>query len=702
MISIILISINLMGYFIGTRLQGWRGSDSIKLGVLQLCAKVQELLIVASLSTVIFHVVRSEMTFGPGIPLGWLGAGFRFTTLSYLWSSDLWGSIRYKHASVLRKFGLVLLLFVSGIITVLAGPSSAVLMVPRVMDWPAGGGRFWLNGSQEDMWPHQPLPVPLSDCPKTDPVAQKCLAHGYHSIYNVFRNRQRRFVNDLISFELEDSRIRKNVHARLRLNGQYVIDTWAITAHTPTATTQAAWHTLWGSALQYLRDTKPAGIVHPDPDLLSYGDTRIAVVETKIPAVRIVCNEWLGSFSTQQESFEVLGSFPMYPGHGRPRYLDEGGTAWTNLSHIDMTDPVRARLSQGNGPGVFAVAVDLPTNDKGLDYLGVFLFRLAADEVQSWETMSCTIDSWWAAGKMTVDQDYRAIKYNFAADQGHILVDSEVGTEDFRWRDFTAPMDGSWERVGLSSAWFDDLGAKVPVSPNQPNDTSVTTVESILNLAISDTLQGWDALQATELALAVLVVDGLSRSSSFMTSNYSAMLEPLVSHPWTAETAKKLVNLNKPKTAFSPESANDMVSVKLQMILPGYAMSARGWFDRLCMAILMAHAVIALGHTLWVLWHGETSDAWESMTELIALSLESDRPSSINEPGLSNTSAGVRTWAPLKEVGWVEAIDQPVVATAGGSPVPGKHLQLRFGKSRTMDHHAKNPICVPKAKVEYY
>ncbi|KAM0598180.1 hypothetical protein ACHAPN_002788 [Verticillium nonalfalfae] len=161
---------------------------------------------------------------------------------------------------------------------------------------------------------------------------------------------------------------------------------------------------------------------------------------------------------------------------------------------------------------------------------------------------------------MTVDQDYRAIKYNFAADQGHILVDSEVGTEDFRWRDFTAPMDGSWERVGLSSAWFDDLGAKVPVSPNQPNDTSVTTVESILNLAISDTLQGWDALQATELALAVLVVDGLSRSSSFMTSNYSAMLEPLVSHPWTAETAKKLVNLNKPKTAFSPESANDMVT----------------------------------------------------------------------------------------------------------------------------------------------
>ncbi|RXG43685.1 hypothetical protein VDGE_01292 [Verticillium dahliae] len=257
----------------------------------------------------------------------------------------------------------------------------------------------------------------------------------------------------------------------------------------------------------------------------------------------------------------------------------------------------------------------------------------------------------WGSVKYKHASDYRAIKYNFAADQGHILVDSEVGTEDFRWRDFTAPMDGSWERVGLSSAWFDDLGAKVPVSPNQPNDTSVTTVESILNLALFDTLQRWGALQATELALAVTVVDGLSRSSSFLTSTYSAMLEPLVSHSWTAETAKKLVNLDKPKTAFSPEGAYDMVSVKLQMILPSYVMSARGWFDRLCMAILMAHALIALGHTFWVLWYGETSDAWESMTELIDLTLESDRPSSKKEPGLSNTSAGVRTWAPLKEVG---------------------------------------------------
>lgn len=31
-----------------------------------------------------------------------------------------------------------------------AGPASAVLMIPRVLDWPAGGGVFWLNGMDKD------------------------------------------------------------------------------------------------------------------------------------------------------------------------------------------------------------------------------------------------------------------------------------------------------------------------------------------------------------------------------------------------------------------------------------------------------------------------------------------------------------------------------------------------------------------------
>lgn len=80
-VSLILITINLLSYFIGAELQAFQNGDSIKLGILQICAKAQELLVVASLSTVIFHVLRSELVFDPGLPLGLLGAGFKFTSL---------------------------------------------------------------------------------------------------------------------------------------------------------------------------------------------------------------------------------------------------------------------------------------------------------------------------------------------------------------------------------------------------------------------------------------------------------------------------------------------------------------------------------------------------------------------------------------------------------------------------------------------
>lgn len=49
------------------------------MGLLQIAAKVQELLIVGSVGSVIFHVLRSELVFGDGMPLGLLVSGFSFS-----------------------------------------------------------------------------------------------------------------------------------------------------------------------------------------------------------------------------------------------------------------------------------------------------------------------------------------------------------------------------------------------------------------------------------------------------------------------------------------------------------------------------------------------------------------------------------------------------------------------------------------------
>lgn len=47
----------------------------------------------------------------------------------------------------------VAVLVVAGLTAALAGPASAVLLVPKSQHWPAGGTRFYLNGSKSDFWP---------------------------------------------------------------------------------------------------------------------------------------------------------------------------------------------------------------------------------------------------------------------------------------------------------------------------------------------------------------------------------------------------------------------------------------------------------------------------------------------------------------------------------------------------------------------
>lgn len=66
---------------------------------------------------------------------------------SFFWSTDFLGSLAYVKSSALRRLAFVGLLLMAGVIAVLAGPATAVLMIPRQLDWPMGGSRIWLNGN---------------------------------------------------------------------------------------------------------------------------------------------------------------------------------------------------------------------------------------------------------------------------------------------------------------------------------------------------------------------------------------------------------------------------------------------------------------------------------------------------------------------------------------------------------------------------
>lgn len=45
-----------------------------------------------------------------------------------------------------KRRGICLFIAMGGALALLAGPAAALLMIPRQMDWPVGGGIYWLNG----------------------------------------------------------------------------------------------------------------------------------------------------------------------------------------------------------------------------------------------------------------------------------------------------------------------------------------------------------------------------------------------------------------------------------------------------------------------------------------------------------------------------------------------------------------------------
>lgn len=128
------------------------------LNTLQLVAKFHEICIIASLSAIVLHRIQFDLN-GEGIPFGLLASGYSVSSITYLWSWQFWAGIlnndlRYIYCS--RSSLFILLLLVS-LLAAVAGPSSAVAIVPR-LDWwesrsPVSDSRATYLPNSSTLWP---------------------------------------------------------------------------------------------------------------------------------------------------------------------------------------------------------------------------------------------------------------------------------------------------------------------------------------------------------------------------------------------------------------------------------------------------------------------------------------------------------------------------------------------------------------------
>ena len=129
------------------------GSNVQNQALYQFCAKLHEMTAQASIAAVVFSYVRYEMSLGQGLPFGALFSGLQISQASYLWSMEFWASINSTNLSLRRKIGMAAIIIVAILLAATVGPSSAILLIPRLEYWPAGSTDIWINVTSSELWP---------------------------------------------------------------------------------------------------------------------------------------------------------------------------------------------------------------------------------------------------------------------------------------------------------------------------------------------------------------------------------------------------------------------------------------------------------------------------------------------------------------------------------------------------------------------
>lgn len=143
------------------------GAQVLNPNYLQFAAKAHEVTVQISVATIILSYVRHHVV-NKGMPFGAVLAGLQIFQPNYLWSLEFWASMSSKNYQLNRKLPFAFLVLACILVTILAGPSSANLLIARHGIWRTKSAYIAFNATFQDIWPDQ---LDGEDVPKSCAVA---------------------------------------------------------------------------------------------------------------------------------------------------------------------------------------------------------------------------------------------------------------------------------------------------------------------------------------------------------------------------------------------------------------------------------------------------------------------------------------------------------------------------------------------------
>lgn len=651
------------------------------LGALQFAAKAHETLIFASISAILLHTVRRGLM-GEGVALGLLNFAYSFR-LGDLLRSRFWVSMR-RQISVASSgsslsWNLPFLIVVTILLTATIGPSSAIVIIPKLDWWVFSGWSghlsvtLWIPGTFTDYYPINLTSNSFVDLNCTQPSADTipgCPLTDYDSLIS---------WKDSVTFSWPHANISIQTASettyRLLLAGYDNTEGpssfedpsfWAGSFSACTSTSE------WlasdtGNFWDFFRYDL-ASVIRPllAPETSQKQQLLQPLVQTQCEA--LFCEDGQTYLPHDMLKTPPLDSYVNDQWPIPAQLLDKLADEWTELHNNGNTDALPFSLA----------FIDL-TGYKTRPSLGLVLQTGPNNSITSnaATTIACSMDARWIPSDITFDPlassfvqggPTNPVTY---VNSGQFALDmkakSSTGNAAFQ----PIMIDTSWTEAleftpsqtnissGIRSAIIGILPGRMGTYSKTGNTTGwmTSTDGQVIEIA-----QG--AIFAST-AFGLVVTSALAQNRAhangmLLVENHDAPLDSSLIYlneektsDWLGNTSfmdmlQKNITVFDSATAITPFYTDTWTPIEWKVSRYGYGYGLRGVTTYLAMVVLLIHAFLAAIHIVFILVQGRVSNAWGSIGEIIALALNSEVA-----PSLKNTCVGIeeaKTWKHILQV----------------------------------------------------
>ncbi|KAI9827121.1 MAG: hypothetical protein M1819_007012 [Sarea resinae] len=660
---------------------------------LQFAAKAHEMTMQASLAAILFTYLRHEISMGGGIPFGALLAGLQLNQLSYLWSIEFWGSAFAEKIRLRTRIRLAIAIAVFTSLAACVGPSSAILLIPRLEYWPAGHVHLYMNITAQELWPSgidESLVPPGCSLSEGPGFTSSCPSAQWQTIQAYMAAQTLGLPGDLENFlprvELWDYNWAKEslfpfavqlagATSRRQLQGTPAsawgegdseIHTIATTQQSSIADALVTVADLWGMEANVDQINRDA---NADPDNNPYWRDAVHTISegyyqpyTTVSCALLALNTSYYWTIREEYSGRYDATYRKVAGIPLEDFMDTpGNVSDIRIRWIDqMPDLFNEDINLNEtGNSSLGIAIFLPKPPSGVqtdqdagpgDYY---------DEEPAIEyCYLCSLTAAWGSSSLNTSLVHSSLAQvlsspkpsNGASSVGYPTNGPEA-LQYMCYNIWNQEPDWLGDPITIASTWAEYIDPVLPetnksilqtlISPIIQSDTENSTGAWYNYTMLSELTLGDTRIRVEQL-LSLMFANGLSRigHSAKLVGDLKATTRSIDDGEEMEGLQYALPPLSDwiaGKDVFTiPGDEKEFLRLRVSSQREGYAFSSRGVPAKLATVALSIYCALAIAHLIYCGIVGVSSTSWDSIAELTALAVNSSPTDS-----LRNTCAGI-------------------------------------------------------------